>query len=312
MDASTGSERFLGRTGSDGDEIASAKLRAMRRLILMTLAFESWAALGYVPYSESPGFHAAIAAALSICALIGWPDRLAFPALLAALVLEIGTVVSVFPHNGNHQYLAIVLLALITLAFSKVASHSNATGASGWQALPRDARAAISAMRWVVLLGLAWSGVMKLRYGLWFGGEFLSYRIATDPGFARVFAAIVPDAELARLVALENQIGAGPFRAQVPLLVAASNLTWLAEIALPIGLLVPRTRGLALLATIGLMLAIQAGAREFFFAGIMLGGLLLFARRDRVSAFLPVALLCYFLWSVGPVLARQLGMGGAT
>jgi len=166
-------------------------------------------------------------------------------------------------------------------------------------------------MRWIVLSGLAWSGVMKLRYGYWLGGEFLSYQIATDPGFARVFAPIVPGAEWARLVALENRIGAGPFRAEAPLLVAVSNLTWLAEIVLPIGLLGSRTRTIAMIASLVLMIAIQAGAREIFFAGLMVGGLLLFDRRDRVSAFLPVAGLCHVLWLAWPAIARQLAAGGA-
>jgi hypothetical protein len=322
---SAGIDRFLGLTGRDDDEVAVRKLRAMRRLVLMTLAFEGWVALRYVPYSESPGFHAAIASALGVFALLGWHDRFALVSVGGALALELLTVVSVFPHNANHQYLAIVLLVLIALAFSgsgagasggvPAGAGSGADTARGPRVDPADARAAVAAMRWVVLAGLAWSGVMKLRYGYWLGGEFLSYQIATDPGFARVFAPIVPDAEWTRLVALENRIGAGPFRAQAPLLVAVSNLTWLAEIALPIGLLGlfgSRTRTFAMVASIALMIAIQAGAREIFFGGIMVGGLLLFARRDRVSPLLPVAGLCYVLWLAWPALARQLSAGGAS
>lgn len=315
---------FLELTGRDDDEVAVRKLRAMRRLVLMTLAFEGWAALRYFPYSESPGFHAAIATALGLCALLGWNDRFARAAVGSALALETLTVISVFPHNANHQYLAIALLVLIALAFSGAAAGADGgTSASadssavparperGPRVDPGDARAAVAAMRWVVLSGLAWSGVMKLRYGYWLGGEFLSYQIATDPGFARVFAPIVPGAEWARLVALENRIGAGPFRAQAPLLVAVSNLTWLAELVLPIGLLGSRTRTIAMVASLALLIAIQVGAREIFFAGIMIGGLLLFDRRDRVSAFLPVAALCHVVWLAWPAIARQLAAGAA-
>lgn len=316
---SAGIDRFLGLTGRDDDGVAVHKLRAMRRLVLMTLAFESWAALRYLPYSESPGFHAAIAAALGVSALLGWHDRFALAAVGAAMGLELVTIAAVFPHNANHQYLAIVLLLLTALAFSRASegggeameadSHAEATRRP--RVDPGDARAAVSAMRWVVLCGLAWSGVMKLRYGYWLGGEFLSYQIATDPGFARVFVPIVPDAEWTRLVALENRVGAGPFRAEAPLLVAVSNLTWLAEIVLPIGLLVSRTRTIAMFASLALMIAIQVGAREIFFAGIMIGGLLLFDRRDRVSPFLPVAGLCHVLWLAWPAVARQLAAGSA-
>jgi hypothetical protein len=309
-------DRLLAWTGRDDDATAASKLRSMRRLVLASLALEGWAALRFVPYSEAPAFHAAIAAALGVCALLGWRDRFAGPAVLAALGLELVTVVSVFPHNANHQYLAMVLLALIALAGpERSESPGTASTASTADAATGEFRAAwtaVSAMRWIVVAGLVWSGVMKLVSGYWLGGEFLAYRIALDPGFARVFAPILPDGELARLVALENRIGAGPFRAEAPLLVAVSNATWLAEIGLPIGLLAERVRTLSLVALISLMLAIQAGAREIFFAGLMFGGLLLFARRDLVGRLIPVAILAELLWMAWPWLAGQAGAGAAS
>ena len=110
----------------------------------------------------------------------------------------------------------------------------------------------------IVLLGLVWAGMSKLLSGYWFGGKFLSSRIATDPGFAWVFAPIVPDAELGRLVALENRVGAGPYRAAAPLLVAISNATWLAEIMIPIGLVFDRTRFASLVDALALLPTRQA------------------------------------------------------
>jgi hypothetical protein len=300
MGGSTGVHDLLGWTGRDEDDVAFGKLRGVRRLVLITLALEGWAALRYVPYSSSPGFYGAIAVALGVCALLGWHDRFAAGAVGVALALELVTVVSAFPENGNHQYLAIVWLALIALARFAVERSPRRESAG-------DARVALQVIRWIVVGGLAWSGVMKLFYGHWLGGEFLSFRIATDPGFAWIFAPLVPDAELARLVALDNRIGAGPFRAQAPLLVAASNLTWVAEIVLPAGLLWARTRGLALLGSLLLMAAIQAGAREFFFAGLMVGGLLLFDRRDRSPVFVPIAGGGYLVWLVWPDVASWLG-----
>jgi len=295
---------WLAWTGSDDDDVALDKLRGVRRLVLITLALEGWAALRYVPYSSSPGFYGAIALALGVCALLGWRDRFAAGSVRGALILELVMVVCAFPENGNHQYLAIVWLSLIALARFGVEGASRRASAD-------EARVALQAIRWIVVGGLAWSGVMKLRYGYWLGGEFLSFRIATDPGFAWIFAPLVPDAELARLVALENRIGAGPFRAQAPLLVVASNLTWLAEIVLPAGLLWARTRRLALLGSLLLMAAIQAGAREFFFAGLMVGGLLLFDARDRMRIYVPIAGAGYLVWLLWSDLAAWLG-GGAT
>ena len=300
MGGATSMQGLLAWTGRDEDDVAFSKLRGIRRLVLITMALEGWAALRYVPYSSAPGFYGAIAAALGLCALLGWHDRWAAGSVWVALGLELLTVVCVFPENGNHQYLAIVWLALIALARCGVEAALGREQAG-------DARVALQAIRWIVVGGLVWSGVMKLFYGYWLGGEFLSFRIATDPGFAWIFAPLVPADELARLVALENRIGAGPFRAEAPLLVAASNLTWLAEILLPAGLLCARTRGLALLASLLLMAAIQAGAREFFFAGLMVGGLLLFDRRDRLGGFVPLAGAGYLSWLIWSDRAAWLG-----
>ena len=307
MGGATGIGGLLAWTGRDDDVVARAKLRGVRRLVLITLALEGWAALRYVPYSAAPDFYGAIAVALGVCALLGWHDRFAAGAVCGALLLELVTVVCAFPENGNHQYLAIVWLALIALARFAVAVEGPSRRGSA-----DDARVALQVIRWIVVAGLAWSGVMKLWYGYWLGGEFLSFRIATDPGFAWIFAPLVPDAELARLVALENRIGAGPFRAQAPLLVAAANLTWVAEIVLPAGLLWARTRGLALLGSLLLMVAIQAGAREFFFAGLMVGGLLLFDARDRLRVFVPLAAAGYLVWLAWSDVAAWLGSGPAS
>jgi hypothetical protein len=169
--------------------------------------------------------------------------------------------------------------------------------------------ACLQAVRWIIAIGFGWAGVVKLWYGYWIGAEFLSFRIATDPGFAWVFGAFVPDVEMARLVSLEPRIGAGPFRAEAPMLVVISNATWIAEILLPFGLMWSRTRIVSMFAALALMAAIQLGAREVFFAGLMVGGLLLYARRDRLAAFVPVLGVFYLVWLLRPELAAWLGLG---
>ena len=79
------------------------------------------------------------------------------------------------------------------------------------------------------------------------------------------------------------------------MLVALSNLTWLAELLLPVGLLFARTRRFAMVGAVSLLLVIQLGAGEIFFAGLMTGGLLLFAERDRLRSALPVVALVYWV-----------------
>jgi len=272
------------RVGGEPADVSRSKLRSLRRWLLLTIAFEAWFVIPYVPYSRAPGGYGLLAAAITACAVLGWRDRFALSALAGAALLELALVFSAFPENANHQFLALVL-ALLLLLVRRDADDFD----------PVDARTCLQATRWVVLIGIAWAGVMKLVYGGWLGGEFLSFRIALDPDFAQVFLPFVPAPEWQRLVGLENQLGAGPFRADAPVLVALSNLTWLAELLLPVGLLFARTRRFAMVGAVSLLLVIQLGAGEIFFAGLMTGGLLLFAERDRLRSALPVVALVYWV-----------------
>ncbi len=291
--------RLLAVAGTDAPEVAEYKLRSLRRLVLLVVGCESWYALGFIPYSSRPALYGAAAAALTICAVLGWRDRFAWPAVCAAFLLELSIVLSAFPDNANHQYLLLVFLTLLIL----VGRPSEAVASDSLDT------ACLQAVRWIIAIGLAWAGLMKLVYGYWFGAEFLSFRIATDPGFAWVLGAFVPDGEMARLTLLENRVGAGPFRVEAPMLIAISNITWLVEIVVPIGLLWSRTRGVSIVVALALMVAIQLGAREVFFAGLMIGGLLLFARRDRLAAFLPVLGVFYLFWLLRPQWVDWLGAG---
>ena len=278
------SERWLGWTGVDAPEIASSKLRSIRRLVLITVACEGWFVLTYVPYSSHATAYGLVATVLLGCAVFGWRDRFARSAVALAFMLLLGVVLSVFPENANHQFLALLLLILLLLGDSV-----------GLEA-DRDAVAALQSMRWIAATGVFWAGAMKLYYGYWLEGEFLAYRIATDPGFTRVLGILVPESELSRLLGLGTDLGAGPFRANAPLLILVSNITWLAELILPLGLLWRRTRATAMVATVLLFVAIQLGAREVFFGGLMVGLLLLFSRRDRLAGLLPWITGLYVVW----------------
>jgi len=298
MKAQSFPDRILARTGVDEPDLALAKLRSIRRLVLITLACESWYALRYVPYSSHPAAYGMVAAVLVGCAIAGWRDRFAPAASALAFVLLLGVVISAFPDNANHQFLALLLLLLVLLA-----------AWPGPVVDPADAIAALQSMRWIAAIGVFWAGVMKVFYGYWLGGEFLAFRIATDPGFTRVLGFLLPDRELSRLLSLGTGLGAGPFRTEAPLLIAVSNATWIAELMLPLGLLWGRTRRVSMVATILLFVAIQTGAREMLFGGLMVGLLLLFARRDRVSAALPWITGTYVLWLLRSDLARWVTAG---
>lgn len=290
--------RCLEATGIDDPEAAESKLRSIRRLVLLTLACESWYVLGYVPYSSHRLAYGGVALAMTACAVAGWREPRARPATAVAFALLLGVVVSAFPWNANHQFLALLLLAL-QLLVSPDGSERDA-----------DVRTALAGMRWLATIGIVWAGLMKLYYGYWLEAEFLSFRVATDPDFRQALGFLVPSMELERLVGLGADVGAGPFRADAPLLAVVSNGTWILEILLPVGLLMPATRRPAMAATIALFVAIQLGAREVFFGGLMVGLLLLFERRDRVAAFLPPAGLVYAGWLLRHDVQSWIGSGG--
>ena len=84
--------------------------------------------------------------------------------------------------------------------------------------------------------------------------------------------------------------------------------TWMLELALPVGLCFARTRAVALLAALALIVAIEAGALEIFFGGLMVGLLLLFAERERLSVLIGPIVLVYAAWLARVFVA---GAGGA-
>jgi hypothetical protein len=81
-----------------------------------------------------------------------------------------------------------------------------------------------------------------------------------------------------------------------PALIAVSNATWVGELVLPALLLWPRTRAVAVVATIALFVAIELAAREVFFGGMMVGMVLLFTRADSTARALPAIGLVYLAW----------------
>ena len=281
-------ERIFDRVGIDDRDLAERKLDAFRRWALVLLAFESVITVRYTPYSSALPALGIFALAFFLCLGLGWGRRFARPALATAAVLELGLLFFAFPDNANHQVLALVVLLLLLLVDSKTSEE------------PADAVVCLQSIRWIVLGGFFWAGVAKLLSGHWFDAGFLTWRVAIDPGFARVFAWMIPGEELARLMALGHEPGAGPFRVSSPGLVLVSNLTWIAELLLPVGLLFASTRRLCVALSLALLVAIQLGAREVFFAGWMTAGFLLFLERDRLTPLLPVLVL-FFAFQIGSI-----------
>jgi hypothetical protein len=95
----------------------------------------------------------------------------------------------------------------------------------------------------------------------------------------------------------------GPYRVQNARFILMSNAVWIAEIVLPIGLVVRRTRTAAVVAALMFVVALQLGAREMGFAILFTNLLLLFAP-------LPAARILSWasLAALGGIAAAALGL----
>lgn len=278
---------WLARVGSESDADVPLALTSLRRFVLLAVAVESWNALRYTAYREDLAFQTLLACAQLACLVagwLGWRPRVATAA--SAVLLAIGIALA-FPFNANHQFVELWLLGFLSLA-------------DGSQ--PAAGRAVLQGARWMLVIGFFWAGVQKVLWGQWFGGEFLAHRIATDPAFDQVFQLMLTGAEMERLRALEPIAGAGPFRAAGGLLPWISNGAWIAELALAGLLCWGPTRRLAALGVLVFLFAIELGARELFFGGLMANLALLFLGARVHRAALPVFAVAYlylFAMAVG-------------
>lgn len=266
-----------------GDERATTS--AFLRFLLAEAAVHAWVtALD----GSGRGFEDLLlvcAVVLSGCALFAFMARPPRVVVALAFTTMIARLTVAFPHLYNHLFLEALLMGAAVILPGE----------------DEDDAVFLQFTRATIVIVLFWSGVQKVLHGCYFEGEFLAVSIASNEYFAMPFTWIAP-AEVARLRdLLPLRIGAGPFRLESLPLVALSNLVWVAEIALPIGLLVRRTRALAVVATLALLVAIESAARELVFGLLFSGGVLLFAPGRVFARALP--------WSVaalGALLAIEL------
>jgi hypothetical protein len=273
--------RLLALAGEEGAADRSAvraKLDSVRRFLLLYAATRSWLWLA-VDRELDAGALVASAVALTACAalsvvprFVAWAPRLALPVLFVQLWLTL-------PITNNHFFLELVCTALVALPGGDE---------------PEAERWALAGLVWVAALVLFHSGLGKVLYGLYFQGELLSFLIGQGGRFADAFRWVVPADEVARLASYHAmQAGAGPYRAASVPLVVLSNLVWIAEIVLAPLLVWRRTRAVAAVGALLMILAIQVGAREIGFA-LLYGYVLLACLPGAAVRFaLPVvAALC--------------------
>lgn len=253
---------------------AQERLRWFRRVLL------AWGVTRTVVWTtlEAPLHPTVLAvtlAALATALALAWTprretgaSRVALPALLAQLALT-------FPLTPNHFFLELYATAVLALA-------------------DRDGRAdavVLAGLRWLTAIVLFVTGCQKLVYGHYWHGDFLAFMVGRGDRFADLFAWVLPAADVARLTSYDAfRGGSGPFRVTSAPFVFLSNLVWVAELALPFGLITARARGAATVAAMLFVAALQLGAREAGFAILFLNLLALFAPAAVTRPFAGVSL----------------------
>lgn len=255
-------------------------LRAFETILIVTIAAESWLRAAS-RFGETATAYRAQLVLISLGCLLAMRvahRRMAFGVLALCLtVLAWGS----FPATGNHVYLEIVLCLL---------------AATLRVAVTREQGTYQSAVRWLVIVVLFWSGLQKLAHGYWVHGQYLAFSLSR-PTFEPVLALLASPDELSRISSLRGEVGDGPYLASSPTLLAASNLVWTTELLLGPLLFWPRTRHVAAIATLVLIALVEIGAREAIFG-------LLFA--NATLLYLPAALHRRAIVVVGAALAAML------
>ncbi|MCW5889980.1 MAG: hypothetical protein KIT14_05450 [bacterium] len=244
----------------DGDAAGRALgLRAFEVILVLVVAAEYWARAIPKWGLLAPAYHGHLALASVLC-LVALRRAWRRPALAALAASHAILVWREFPATGNHAYLEVVFFALAALC---------ATGTRDDDAL------AHRAIRWLVCVVFFWSAAQKLAYGYWTNGAYLAFSL-DSAGFRPVLAWLIDPAELARLSTYRGRPGDGPYLVADWRLLGVSNGTWVVELALAPLFLWRRTRRVAALLGLGLLLGIEVGAREMFFGLVFANAIALY------------------------------------
>lgn len=247
-----------------GPALAS-NLRAFRFLLLLHVAVQSW---GYVvvpiraAHLAFPPVGAVIVASLlTLCAFSSLTRFGRFAPILALppLLIRLSWSGLWIP---NHTFL-VFFCVLLTAVLDP----------------DRDDESVLllQSLRWLTAMVLFYTGLQKVMHGLWFRGEFLTWMVGRgNDNWRWVFGWLVPEEEVQRLFGLGYGPDTGPYRVQSTALLLLSNLTYVAEMALPVLLVIRRTRVAATLVAILFVFTIQLAPREFMFVLCFTNLLILF------------------------------------
>ena len=261
-------DRWLGQPGVDDPSTIAQKARTFRLLVLLNLVANEI----LLQQFET-------AAALGVCLLGAAFRRTARLSMVVAALIFVDVFFGAFPRFANHNYLQLILLIVVaSLRFEKA----------------EEQVLLMQVARWLTVFVFFWSGLKKVMFGTYFGGEFLAFIMTRSPHFAEFFGIFVPDAEILRLRSYSIlDPGVGPFRVDSLLFVAVSNAVYLAELFLAALLVWRRARPYAWLFGIAVIVGIEIAAREGMFGMLCISLFLCFPERDLNRRLLPLLVAMY-------------------
>lgn len=273
-------DSILAWADEDDRSEQSLKVRGLQLFLQLHVSARLW----FICFPRNEGdplWSIAMASVATLAFAIGLFPRFARPAVALTAATMFVKLALTFPMSSNHFLFELLnVLLLVSLNARNV-----------------DERGLLlTASRWITVIVIFHTGLQKLLYGTYFEGQFLAYAIATRDSFGDVFKLVLPAEEFSRLVhSHPRRMGAGPFTIQSPLFLLVSNGVYVFELLAPAFLLMRRTRTAAAVGVIGFMTLVQAGARELFFAAVLVHLLLLFLPRALNYRLLPVFAAFYVL-----------------
>lgn len=262
--------RILACTGVGLTQVQGSNLYWLRMYILMHAAGRSILEFQLNPTAYFSPLEKLSSALIIACFFGGLlPGYAKWMTKIVAVLVGLQIFLTL-PFTANHIFLEFVCLALLAL-LDESEEH--------------EGELLLQALRWFTISFFFYSGLQKVLYGRYFDGQFLGYMItgyvenfrAADR-FANFLRFFMPAAEFDRLRALgpEPKIGDGPFSVNSTLFMILTNSVYVFEMLAPIFLLIKKARPVAVLLSIGFVLAIEAGARELVFGALMINLLLIF------------------------------------
>lgn len=273
-------DRFLA-LGADAQPFdRRPTLRAFEKVLLLHLSARLWYG-AFAPSTVSDAGQMWMSYAMTLCFAMLFVKRLAPLAIGGAFCVMLAALWGTFPMTSNHLFLELWTLLLLVVVGGQEKEEANV-----W----------VAVMRWSIAIMLFYSGVQKVLYGAYFSGQFLIVEMILKPEFSAAIGWMLSPEEWERLrLMIPNNVGVGPYKTSSPLLLLATNSVYLFEMTAPVLLLWKRTRRAAVLIVFVFVVAIQGGAREAFFAGLMANLLLLFWPANAHRHALPVFAVVYVL-----------------